>query len=319
MDAGALTGIRVLEFSQIVAGPYLGCILSDLGAEVVKVERPGGDFHRNWGAVVPHEGKRFQSLNRGKRSIVVDIGQPQGREVIRQLVRGFDVVTNNFRANIAQRLGIDLRDAAGSATGPHLLPDQRLGHERADERPRRQRPRDLRLLRTHRRRRQGVRGRRAADGLLLGGGGPRGGPRRGGRHRFRPLSPRAHGRGPAHRRGAAAGGALHPADAGDARARRGRDLPRPDGGAHPRGARRRQAVRRRAGGAAKLAPLRGSLARLLARLRHERRRRAARRDHPAHPRHGPAHRRHRGRPQRRSRLRRERPCQRGRSTTAARS
>ena len=114
MDAGALTGIRVLEFSQIVAGPYLGCILSDLGAEVVKVERPGGDFHRNWGAVVPHEGKRFQSLNRGKRSIVVDIGQPQGREVIRQLVRGFDVVTNNFRANIAQRLGIDyetLREA----------------------------------------------------------------------------------------------------------------------------------------------------------------------------------------------------------------
>lgn len=114
MDAGALAGVRVLEFSQIVAGPFLGCILSDLGAEVVKVERPGGDFHRNWGAVVPHEGKRFQSLNRGKRSIVIDIGEPRGRELIRELVRGFDVVTNNFRANIAGRLGIDyetLREA----------------------------------------------------------------------------------------------------------------------------------------------------------------------------------------------------------------
>ena len=107
MEAGALTGIRVLEFSQIVAGPFLGCMLSDLGAEVVKVERPGGDFHRNWGAVVPHEGKRFQSLNRGKQSIVVDLGQERGREVVRQLVRGFDVVTNNFRASIAERIGID--------------------------------------------------------------------------------------------------------------------------------------------------------------------------------------------------------------------
>jgi crotonobetainyl-CoA:carnitine CoA-transferase CaiB-like acyl-CoA transferase len=107
MEAGALNGIRILEFSQIVAGPFLGCILSDLGAEVVKVERPGGDFHRNWGAVVPHEGKRFQSLNRGKRSIVIDLGQERGREVVRQLVRGFDVVTNNFRANIAERIGID--------------------------------------------------------------------------------------------------------------------------------------------------------------------------------------------------------------------
>ena len=107
MDAGPLSGTRVLEFSQIVAGPFLGCVLSDLGADVVKVERPGGDFHRNWGAVVPHEGKRFQSLNRGKRSIVVDLGQERGREIVRQLVRGFDVVTNNFRSSIAERIGID--------------------------------------------------------------------------------------------------------------------------------------------------------------------------------------------------------------------
>ena len=70
---GALAGIRVLEFSQIVAGPLVGVLLSDMGADVVKVEPPEGEARRNSAAVVPNEGKYFQSLNRGKRSLTVDL------------------------------------------------------------------------------------------------------------------------------------------------------------------------------------------------------------------------------------------------------
>src|SRR5687767_9854462 len=72
---GALAGIRVLEFSQIVAGPIVGIQLSDMGAAVIKVEPLAGEARRNSGAVVPNEGKYFQSLNRGKRSLTVDLAR----------------------------------------------------------------------------------------------------------------------------------------------------------------------------------------------------------------------------------------------------
>ena len=107
MAAGPLDGVRVLEFSQIVAAPFLGCLLSDLGADVVKVEPPGGDQHRSWGAVVANEGKRFQSLNRGKRGIVLDLGDPRGRDLAQRLVPQFDIVTQNYRRGVARRLGVD--------------------------------------------------------------------------------------------------------------------------------------------------------------------------------------------------------------------
>lgn len=104
---GPLRGIRVLEFSQIVAGPVAGIYLSDLGAGVVKVEPPGGEARRNMGAVVPNEGKYFQTLNRGKRSLVVDLQRPGGPELIQRIIPGFDVVTINYRIGVSERLGID--------------------------------------------------------------------------------------------------------------------------------------------------------------------------------------------------------------------
>ena len=105
---GPLEGIRVLEFSQLVAGPFSGCVLSDLGAEVIKVERPpGGDPHRNFGAVIPHEGKRFQAVNRGKRSILVDLQTGAGRELIHRILPLFDVLTINFRQRVLERLEVD--------------------------------------------------------------------------------------------------------------------------------------------------------------------------------------------------------------------
>ncbi|MBI5949587.1 MAG: CoA transferase [Chloroflexi bacterium] len=107
MSHGPLAGIRVLEFSQIVAGPFAGVALSDLGADVVKVEPLEGEARRNSAAVVPNEGKYFQSLNRGKRSLTVELSRPEGQEVIRRLVPHFDVVLLNYRAGVAERLGID--------------------------------------------------------------------------------------------------------------------------------------------------------------------------------------------------------------------
>lgn len=104
---GALAGIRILEFSQIVAGPYTGLVLSDFGADVVKVEPPEGESRRNSGAVVPNEGKYFQSLNRGKRSLTCDLADPRGQELIGRIIPAFDVVVINYRVGVAEKLGID--------------------------------------------------------------------------------------------------------------------------------------------------------------------------------------------------------------------
>jgi len=104
---GALAGIRVLELSQIVAGPLVGVLLSDMGADVVKVEPPEGEARRNSAAVVPNEGKYFQSLNRGKRSLTVDLARPEGAALIRRIIPTFDVMVINYRHGVAGKLGID--------------------------------------------------------------------------------------------------------------------------------------------------------------------------------------------------------------------
>ncbi len=116
---GPLAGIRILEFSQIVAGPVAGTALADFGADVVKVEPPAGEARRNGGAVVPNEGKYFQSLNRGKRSLTVDLSKPEGAALIRRIIPGFDVVISNYRFGVAKRLGIDYE--ALSKINPRLI------------------------------------------------------------------------------------------------------------------------------------------------------------------------------------------------------
>jgi crotonobetainyl-CoA:carnitine CoA-transferase CaiB-like acyl-CoA transferase len=104
---GPLAGIRVLEFSQIVAAPVSGVHLSDLGADVIKVEPPGGEQSRRSGAVVPNEPKGFQALNRGKRSLVVNLQDPRGQALIQRIIKDIDVVTINYRLDVAARLNID--------------------------------------------------------------------------------------------------------------------------------------------------------------------------------------------------------------------
>jgi len=104
---GALGGSRVLEFSQIIAGPF-GCQnLADMGAEVIKVEPPEGEAWRQFAQFMPGESKWFQSLNRGKRSLVLALREPAAQQIIHRLTAQMDVVVINYRPDVAARLAID--------------------------------------------------------------------------------------------------------------------------------------------------------------------------------------------------------------------
>lgn len=107
MASGPFDGIRILEFTQIIAGP-LGCmLLSDMGAEVIKVEPPEGEPWRLQAQFVPLESKQFQALNRGKQSLSIDLSKPEMQEAIHRLVKDIDVVVINYRPDVAARLCID--------------------------------------------------------------------------------------------------------------------------------------------------------------------------------------------------------------------
>ena len=116
MDAAKpLAGLKVLELARILAGPWAGQTLADLGAEVVKIERPGaGDDTRAWGPpfVEGENGERldaayFHSCNRGKRSLAVDFERPEGRNIVRQLASRADVVIENFKTGGLAKYGLD--------------------------------------------------------------------------------------------------------------------------------------------------------------------------------------------------------------------
>ena len=107
MNAGPLGGIRVADFSRVLSGPWCTMTLADLGADVVKVERPGeGDETRGWGPpFAGGEAAYFLSTNRGKRSIALDLRREDHREVARRLVDAADVLVENFRPGTMERLG----------------------------------------------------------------------------------------------------------------------------------------------------------------------------------------------------------------------
>jgi crotonobetainyl-CoA:carnitine CoA-transferase CaiB-like acyl-CoA transferase len=103
-----LRGMRVLDLSRALAGPYCTALLGDLGAAVVKVEEPGiGDEARHWGPPF-HEGESayFLSMNRNKRSVAINMKEPAGRELCLRLADGADVLVENFRPGVASRLGL---------------------------------------------------------------------------------------------------------------------------------------------------------------------------------------------------------------------
>ncbi|MDA0366315.1 MAG: CoA transferase [Chloroflexi bacterium] len=121
MASGPLAGVRVLEFSVILAAPFGTMQLADMGADVIKVESPpAGDAARTiGGAALPGNSKFFQVLNRGRRSLAVDLHTPEGRELIHRIVREMDVVYVNYRPGVAKRLGIDYETLA--AITPNLI------------------------------------------------------------------------------------------------------------------------------------------------------------------------------------------------------
>jgi crotonobetainyl-CoA:carnitine CoA-transferase CaiB-like acyl-CoA transferase len=106
-------GLRVLDLSRVLAGPYCCALLADLGADVVKVERPGtGDENRQWGHLWHGTSLDFLNVNRNKRGITVDLAQPDGQGIIRKLVETADVLVENFVPGTLERYGLSYVDLA---------------------------------------------------------------------------------------------------------------------------------------------------------------------------------------------------------------
>lgn len=127
MTQGPLSGVRVLDLSRVLAGPWATQTLADLGAEVIKIERPGaGDDTRLWGPpfITKADGSRgdaayFLCANRGKKSVAVDIATPEGAAAVRELARTCDVVVENFKTGGLRKYGLDY--AGLSAVNPKLV------------------------------------------------------------------------------------------------------------------------------------------------------------------------------------------------------
>ena len=123
-SGGALAGLRVIDLTQMLAGPYCTMLLGDQGADVVKIEPIGGDPTRGFGPfpaddVDHHFGGYFQSTNRNKKSVAIDLKSEDGKALLRRLVREADVVVENFRAGVMDRLGIGYESLA--ADNPKLV------------------------------------------------------------------------------------------------------------------------------------------------------------------------------------------------------
>ena len=118
---GALEGLTIIDLTQMLAGPYCTQILADQGATVIKVEPLEGELVRTVGPFFPEDTEKafsgyFQSINRNKLSLALNLKIPEGRSILKRLVEGADVLVENFRAGVMERLELSyeaLREAAG--------------------------------------------------------------------------------------------------------------------------------------------------------------------------------------------------------------
>jgi crotonobetainyl-CoA:carnitine CoA-transferase CaiB-like acyl-CoA transferase len=119
MAGGPLAGYRVLDLTRVLTGPYATLLLADLGAEVIKVERPEGEETRFIPPLSGGESHYYLSVNRNKKGITVDLKHPQGRQLILDLARHCDALVENFRPGVTSRLGLDAEALA--AVNPRLV------------------------------------------------------------------------------------------------------------------------------------------------------------------------------------------------------
>ena len=115
----ALDGIRVLDVTQFMAGPFCSTILADLGADVIKIEPPSGDSTRQMVGATGTESPSFNAVNRGKRSVVVNLKTTDGQQLFKRLARASDIVIENYRPGVMQGLGLGY-DVL-SAINPRLI------------------------------------------------------------------------------------------------------------------------------------------------------------------------------------------------------
>lgn len=106
----ALSGVRVVDFTQVMAGPFCTMLLGDLGADVIKIEPPGGDSTRRMGQTMGTESPGFWAVNRNKRGIVLDLKAPQARQIVRSLVAQADIVVENYRPGVMHAFGLGYED-----------------------------------------------------------------------------------------------------------------------------------------------------------------------------------------------------------------
>ena len=146
LDRLALDGVRVLDVTQFMAGPFCSVILADLGADVIKIEPPGGESTRQMVGAVGSESPAFNAVNRGKRSVVLNLKLPEGRDAFVRMARSIDIVIENNRPGVMRKLGLDYETLA--ATNPRLIyasisgygqtgPDSAQGRIRSDRAGRR--------------------------------------------------------------------------------------------------------------------------------------------------------------------------------------
>src|SRR5262245_9418039 len=107
-----LAGVRVVDWTEGVAGPYACQLLGDLGADVVKVERPAGDWGRTMGSDATGGGAHFRALNRNKRGICLDLREPEGKAVAWRLIERADVMVSSYRPGAAEKLGVGYETVA---------------------------------------------------------------------------------------------------------------------------------------------------------------------------------------------------------------